>query len=88
MLVIRLARGGAKKRPFYQVVVADGRMRLKGRYIERIGYYNPIAKGGETKFQINRDRLEHWIQQGAQLSQRVAQLVKSAPAQKAEDKAA
>ena len=76
MVVIRLARGGAKKRPFYSVVVADSRARRDGRFIERIGFYNPIAVEKEEGLRISADRLNHWRQNGAQLSPTVARLVK------------
>lgn len=76
MVVIRLARGGAKKKPFYSIVVADSRMRRDGRYIERIGFFNPVARGNEVKLNIDSDRLTYWIGQGAQPSDRVAALVK------------
>ncbi len=77
MVVIRLSRRGAKDRPFYHVVVADQRFPRDGRYIEKIGYFNPIAAGQETKLQLDLDRVDHWIKQGAQPSPRVAALVKS-----------
>ena len=82
MVVIRLARGGAKKRPFYNVVVADSRTRRDGRFIERIGFYNPIASEKEEGLRIAADRLSYWQQNGAQLSPTVARLVKkiAAPA--------
>ena len=76
MVVIRLARGGAKKRPFYSLVVADSRARRDGRFIERIGFYNPIAAENEEGLRIAADRLTYWQQQGAQLSPTVARLVK------------
>lgn len=76
MVVIRLARGGAKKRPFYNMVVADSRTRRDGRFIERIGFYNPIATEKEEGLRIASDRLTYWQQQGAQLSPTVARLVK------------
>ncbi|MFC3908674.1 30S ribosomal protein S16 [Legionella dresdenensis] len=77
MVVIRLSRAGAKKRPFYHVVVTDSRKRRDGgNYIERIGYYNPIAKGQEIGLHLEMDKLVHWQGQGAQLSDRVASLVK------------
>lgn len=76
MVVIRLARSGAKKRPFYHLVATDKRSRRDGRYIERLGYYNPIAAGGETKLHINGDRIEYWLSVGAQLSDRAASLYK------------
>lgn len=76
MVTIRLTRGGAKKRPFYHIVVTDSRNRRDGRYIERIGYFNPIAKGGEARLQVNMARADHWLAQGAQASDRVAGLIK------------
>ena len=80
MVVIRLARGGAKKRPFYNVVVADSRTRRDGRFIERIGFYNPIASEKEEGLRIAADRLSYWQQNGAQLSPTVARLGKKAAA--------
>lgn len=74
MVVIRLARGGAKKRPFYNIVVADSRNARDGRYIERVGYFNPIARGGEIRLLIEKDRFDHWVSQGAQPSDRVGTL--------------
>ena len=79
MVVIRLARGGAKKRPFYHLVATDKRNSRDGRYIERLGYFNPIAKGGETKLHLEKERIEHWIKLGAQLSDRVKSLLKTKP---------
>ena len=76
MVVIRLARGGAKKRPFYNMVVADSRDRRDGRFIERVGFYNPLASANEEGLRIATDRLVYWQQQGAQLSSTVARLVK------------
>jgi small subunit ribosomal protein S16 len=76
MVIIRLARGGATKRPFYHIVAADRRNRLKGRYIERLGFFNPIATGGEERFRVDFDRVDHWLKQGAQTSERVADLLK------------
>lgn len=76
MVIIRLARGGATKRPFYHIVAADRRNRLKGRYIERLGFFNPIATGGEERFRVDFDRVDHWLKQGAQTSERVAGLLK------------
>lgn len=76
MVVIRLSRAGAKKRPFYQVVVTDKRSRRDGNYIERIGYYNPIARGQETRLSIDQEKLAYWQNVGAQLTDRVASLVK------------
>ena len=78
MVVIRLARGGAKKRPFYNVVVTDSRSRRDGRFIERVGFYNPVAAGGEQPLRIAFDRIEHWTGHGALLSPTVARLVKQA----------
>ena len=83
MVVIRLARGGAKKRPFYNLVVADSRTRRDGRFIERIGFYNPIATDKEEGLRIASDRLAYWQQQGAQLSLTVARLVKQLAAKAA-----
>ena len=76
MVVIRLSRGGAKARPFYNIVVADKRVRRDGRFIERIGFYNPIAKGGEEALRIAMDRLTYWKSVGAQTSPTVDRLVK------------
>lgn len=76
MVVIRLARGGAKDRPFYHLVVTDSRNRRDGRFIERIGFYNPIANEKEERFRIANDRLDHWVGVGAQLSDAVKKLVK------------
>ncbi|HEX5804067.1 MAG TPA: 30S ribosomal protein S16 [Azospira sp.] len=78
MVVIRLARGGAKKRPFYNIVAADSRNRRDGRFIERIGFYNPVASGNAETLRIASDRLAHWQENGAQLSPTVARLVKQA----------
>lgn len=76
MVTIRLARGGAKKRPFYHIVVTDSRNARDGRYIERLGFFNPIAVGGEERLRIEKERVDHWMSQGAQPSDRVAQLLK------------
>ena len=76
MVTIRLSRGGAKKRPFYHVVVTDSRNRRDGRYLERVGYFNPIATGGETRLNIDAERVQHWVSQGARTSDRVAKLLK------------
>ena len=78
MVVSRLARGGAKKRPFYNIVVADRRERRDGRFIERVGFYNPVAAGGEQPLRVATDRIAHWASQGAQLSPTVARLVEQA----------
>lgn len=77
MVVIRLSRGGAKKRPFYHVVVADKRRARDSRYIERVGYFNPIASGKDTRLLLNNERVQYWISQGAQPSDRVQQLIKT-----------
>lgn len=76
MITIRLARGGSKKRPFYHIVVTDSRSPRDGRYIERLGYFNPLAKGGEKPVVLVRDRIDYWVGVGAQTSERVAQLLK------------
>ena len=76
MVVIRLSRGGSKHRPFYNVVVADSRNRRDGRFIERVGFYNPVANEKQGRVRLNNDRLNHWVSQGAQLSDAVAKLVK------------
>ena len=76
MVVIRLSRGGAKKRPFYHMVVTDSRKRRDGSYIERIGYFNPIARGQEVRLHIDAEKLSQWVKVGAQLSDRVSDLVK------------
>ena len=77
MVVIRMARGGAKNRPFYNIVVADSRMPRDGRFIERIGFYNPKASEKEPKYRIALDRVAHWVSQGAQPSDAVKKLIKS-----------
>lgn len=82
MVVIRLARGGAKNRPFFSMVVADSRNRRDGRFIERIGFYNPVAAATEQGLVINSERLAYWQQHGAQLSPTAARLVKQSVAQK------
>jgi len=76
MVIIRLSRGGTVKRPFYHIVVTDRRSRRDGRYIERIGFFNPIATGGEERFRVDSGRVEYWMSQGAQQSERVADLLK------------
>ncbi|HKP66157.1 MAG TPA: 30S ribosomal protein S16 [Casimicrobiaceae bacterium] len=75
MVVIRLARGGAKKRPFYNVVVTDSRSRRDGRFIERVGFYNPVAAAHEEGLRIAHDRIDYWRQHGAKLSDTVGMLV-------------
>lgn len=77
MVTIRLSRTGAKKKPFYHVVVTDSRNARDGRYIERLGFFNPMAKGGEERLRIALDRIDHWVGQGAQTSERVGDLLKS-----------
>ena len=76
MVVIRLARGGAKKRPFYNIVATDSRNPRDGRFIERVGFYNPVASEGDVKFRVAADRLGYWSGVGAQMSPTVARLVK------------
>lgn len=78
MVVIRLARSGSKKRPFYNIVAADSRNRRDGRFIERVGYYNPVASGAEKGLVVNVERLAYWQGNGAQLSDTVSRLVKQA----------
>ena len=77
MVTIRLARGGAKKRPFYNIVVTDRRNRRDGRYIERVGYFNPIASGQAERLVVDRERVDYWLGQGAQASERVTHLLKA-----------
>ena len=77
MVTIRLARAGAKKRPFYHVVATDKRSSRDGRFIERLGFYNPNAKGAEQKLLVDNARVEYWTKTGAQLSERVAFLLKN-----------
>ena len=76
MVTIRLARGGAKKSPFYQIVVTDSRSSRDGRFIEKIGYFNPMARGKEVRLELKKDRVDHWVGQGAQTSVRVSTLIK------------
>lgn len=76
MVTIRLSRGGAKKRPFYQVVVTDSRNARGGSFIERLGFYNPIAAGQEVPLELDMERVEYWLGQGAQPSERVNNLIK------------
>jgi small subunit ribosomal protein S16 len=76
MVVIRLSRGGAKKRPFYHIVVADKQRSRDGRFIERLGYFNPIAAGKDVRLMLDVARAQHWISQGAQASDRVKHLIK------------
>ncbi|TBW57838.1 30S ribosomal protein S16 [Marinobacter halodurans] len=81
MVTIRLARGGSKKRPFYHLTVTDSRNARNGRFIERVGFFNPIARGGEERLRVDQERVQHWVSQGAQASDRVAKLLKEAAAQ-------
>jgi small subunit ribosomal protein S16 len=76
VVTIRLARGGAKKSPFYQIVVTDSRSARDGRFIEKVGYFNPMARGQEVRLEMKTDRVEHWIGKGAQTSDRVSTLIK------------
>ncbi len=76
MLMIRLTRGGSKKRPFYHLIVTDSRNKRDGRFIERLGFFNPVARGQAERLRIDTERLQHWIGVGAQPSERVQQLVK------------
>ncbi|MCW8127588.1 30S ribosomal protein S16 [Microbulbifer halophilus] len=76
MVTIRLARSGAKKRPFYHLTVADSRKFRDGRFIERVGFFNPVARGQEERLRIDRERIEYWVGQGAQVSDRVSKLLK------------
>ena len=78
MVTIRLARGGAKKRPFYNIVVADSRNARDGRFIERVGFFNPVARGQEEALRLDLDRVEHWVSNGAATTDRVAKLIKDA----------
>lgn len=79
MVTIRLSRGGAKARPFYHIVVTDSRNKRDGRFIERLGFFNPIAVKSEEPFRVDRARYDHWVAVGAQPSDRVADLVKQHP---------
>ena len=76
MLTIRLSRTGAKKRPFFHITVADSRMPRDGRFIEKVGYFNPIAKGKEIRLEVNKERVDYWLTQGAKVSDRVLTLFK------------
>ncbi|MCB1868848.1 MAG: 30S ribosomal protein S16 [Gammaproteobacteria bacterium] len=78
MVSIRLSRTGAKKRPFYHIVATDNRRTGDGACLERLGFFNPVATGGEERLKINSERVEYWISTGAQTSDRVAQLIKEA----------
>ncbi|MFQ5658941.1 MAG: 30S ribosomal protein S16 [Gammaproteobacteria bacterium] len=76
MVTIRLARAGTKKRPFYHIVVTDSRNRRDGRYMERVGFFNPVALGQEVELKIDHQRVDYWLSQGAKTSARVASLIK------------
>ena len=78
MVTIRLARGGAKKRPFYHITVSDSRNARDARYIERVGFFNPVARGAEERLRMDMDRVTYWQGQGAQVSDRVKSLIKEA----------
>lgn len=78
MVTIRLSRGGAKNRPFYHVVVTDSRNARDGRYIERVGFFNPLARGKEERLRLDNERIDYWRSNGAQPSDRVAKLIKDA----------
>ena len=80
MVTIRLARGGAKKKPFYHITVSDSRRARDGRFIERIGLFNPVARGQEERLRLDLDRMAYWQSQGAQVSDRVSSLAKDAAA--------
>ncbi len=76
MVTIRLSRGGSKKRPFYHLNVTDSRKSRDGRFIERVGFFNPIARGQEERLRLDNERIQYWLSQGAQPSERVAKLLK------------
>ncbi len=76
MVTIRLSRSGAKKKPFFHITVTDSRKPRDGRFIERVGYFNPIAKGKETRLKVDHERVDYWIGVGASISDRVALLIK------------
>lgn len=78
MVIIRLARGGSKKRPFYHLSVTDSRTSRDGRFIERVGFFNPVARGNDERLRVDMARVDHWVAQGAQLSERVSKLLKEA----------
>jgi len=80
MVTIRLARGGAKKRPFFSIVVADQRRSPQGRFLERVGFFNPVAASGEERLRIDQERIDYWVKQGAQPSARVKELIRQAAA--------
>ena len=78
MVKIRLTRGGAKKRPFYHIIVTDSRSARDGRNIERVGFFNPVAQGNEKRVEMNIERINHWIGNGAQMTDKVCALYKEA----------
>jgi small subunit ribosomal protein S16 len=80
MVVIRLSRGGSKKRPFFNIVAADARNRRDGRFLERVGFYNPVASGAAEGLRVAYDRVDYWVSHGAQVSPTVARLIKQAKA--------
>jgi small subunit ribosomal protein S16 len=80
MVTIRLARGGSKKRPFYHLTVTDSRNSRNGRFIERVGFFNPVARGAEERLRVDGERIDHWVAQGAQVSDRVSSLIKESAA--------
>ena len=81
MVIIRLARSGSKRRPFYYLTVTDSRKARDGSFIERVGFFNPVARGQEESLRVDQDRVNHWLSQGAQTSDRVARLLKGAAAE-------
>lgn len=87
MVTIRLSRGGTTKRPFYHIVATDSRNRRDGRYLERLGFFNPIASGKDAAFQVDQGRVDYWVSKGAQLSTRVADLLDQHRASPAASKA-
>jgi small subunit ribosomal protein S16 len=78
MVKIRLSRGGSKKRPFYHLTVTDSRSSRDGRFIERVGFFNPVARGQEERLRVDSERVDYWVGQGAQVSDRVKSLIKEA----------
>ncbi len=83
MVTIRLSRSGSKKRPFYHISVTDSRRARDGRFLERVGFFNPVARGQEERFRLDRERFDFWVGQGAQVSDRVAKLAKDAEVESA-----
>lgn len=78
MVRIRLTRGGAKKRPFYHIVAADKRCARDGRFIEKLGFFNPVSRGNEERIRLNLERIEYWVSQGAEPTDRVKSILKEA----------